>query len=217
MPEQSSPRPPRRSLRQPRVSKVPREVVLGLDLVERRASYVGGALALILAAIISPHLFKNTWVTDTAKPSAQNTCATHYHLVNKVCTYTHLTHPSDWILQFLEIFILGVGLILFARLKKRAGVAVLSLLLGLALGVVGLPFLFLGGWLVIRALRLQKYGDASFVGSSKAAREAADQRRAEKRSGAPRARRDVVDVESTLLKPPAASKRYTPKQRPRRR
>ena len=190
---------------------------MGLDLVERRASYVGGALALILAAIISPHLFKNTWVTDTAKPSAQNTCATHYHLVNKVCTYTHLTHPSDWILQFLEIFILGVGLILFARLKKRAGVAVLSLLLGLALGVVGLPFLFLGGWLVIRALRLQKYGDASFVGSSKAAREAADQRRAEKRSGAPRARRDVVDVESTLLKPPAASKRYTPKQRPRRR
>ena len=216
MPDQSSP-PARRSLRQPRVSKVPREVVLGLDLIERRASYVGSALALILAAIISPHLFKNTWVTDTAKPSAQNTCAAHYHLVNKVCSYTHLTHPSDWIIQFLEIFILGAGLFIFARLKKRAGVAVLSLLLGLALGVVGLPFLFLGGWLVIRALRLQKYGDATFVGSSKAAREAADQRRAEKRSGAPRAKRNDVDVTSTLLTPPAPSKRYTPKQRPRRR
>ncbi|MHB8826946.1 MAG: hypothetical protein ACYC5Z_04695 [Acidimicrobiales bacterium] len=217
MPDQSSSPSLRRSLRRPRVSKVPREVVLGLDLIERRASYVGGALALILAAIISPHLFKNTWVTDTAKPSAHNTCTAGYHLVNKACSYTHLTHPSDWIIQFLEILILGVGLLIFARLKKRAGVAVLSLLLGLALGVVGLPFLFLGGWLVIRALRLQKYGDATFVGSSKAAREAADQRRAEKRSGAPRAKKNDIDVASTLLTPPAPSKRYTPKQRPRRR
>ncbi len=217
MPDQSSSPSPRRYPRRPRVSKVPREVVLGLDLIERRASYVGGTLALILAAIISPHLFKNTWVTDTAKPSARNTCASGYHLVNKVCSYTHLTHPSDWIIQFLEIFILGVGLFIFAKIKKRAGVAVLSLLLGLALGVVGLPFLFLGGWLVIRALRLQKYGDATFVGSSKAAREAADQRRAEKRSGVPRARKSDISTPSTVPAPPAPSKRYTPKQRPRRR
>ena len=190
---------------------------MGLDLLERRASYVAGALAIILAGIISPHLFKNTWVTDTAKPSVHNTCAAGYHLVNKVCSYTHLTHPSDWVVQFLEILVLGLGLFFFSWRKKRAGVAVLSLLLGLALGVVGLPFLFLGGWLVIRALRLQKYGDASFVGSSRAAREAADQRRAEKRSGTPRTRKDVVDVESTLLKPPAPSKRYTPKQQRSRR
>ena len=191
--------------------------MLGLDLIERRASYVAGALALILAGIISPHLLKNTWVTDTAKPSAQNTCAAGYHLVNKVCSYTHLTHPSDWVVQFLEILILGLGVLLFAWRQKRAGVAVLGLLLGLALGVVGLPFLFLGGWLVIRALRLQKYGDATFVGSSKAARASADQRRSEKRTGTPRAKKNEIDVASTLLTPPAPSKRYTPKQRPRRR
>jgi hypothetical protein len=191
---------------------------MGLDLVERRASYVAGALAMVLAAIISPHLFSNTWVTDTAKPSATNTCVHPYTLVNKVCTYRHLTHPSDWILQFLEIVILGLAVLAFAWWRKRAGVSVASLLMGLALGVVGLPFLFLGGWLVIRALRLQKYGDASFVGSSKAAREAAEQRRADKRAGVSRSSRaDVVDAKSTVVTPPAASKRYTPKQRPRRR
>ena len=191
---------------------------MGLDLVERRASYVAGALAMVLAAIISPHLFSNTWVTDTAKPSTTNTCTAPYTLVNKVCTYHHLTHPSDWVLQFLEIFVLGLGVLFFAWRRKRAGVSVASLLMGLALGVIGLPFLFLGGWLVIRALRLQKYGDASFVGSSKAAREAADQRRADKRAGVTRPKRgDVVDAKSTVVTPPAASKRYTPKQRPRRR
>ncbi len=191
---------------------------MGLDVVEQRASYVAGALAMVLAAIISPHLFSNTWVTDTAKPSASNSCASPYTLVNKVCTYHHLTHPSDWILQFLEIFVLGLGVAFFAWRRKRAGVSVASLLMGLALGVIGLPFLFLGGWLVIRALRLQKYGDASFVGSSKVAREAADQRRADRRAGVTRPKKaDVVDAKSTVVVPPAASKRYTPKQRPRRR
>jgi hypothetical protein len=191
---------------------------MGLDLVERRASYVAGALALLLAGLYSPRLFTNTWVTDTAKPSANNTCASPYTLVNKVCTYRHLTHPSDWVLYFSVLFIMGLGIIFFSWRRKRAGVSVASLLVGLAVGVVGLPFLFLGGWLVIRALRLQKYGDASFVGSSKAAREAADQRRADKRAGVTRPKRgDVVDAKSTVVTPPSASKRYTPKQRPRRR
>ena len=190
---------------------------MGLDLIERRASYVGGALALLLAALYSPRLLHDTWVTDTAKPSATNTCAPKYHLVDKSCTYRHLTHPSDWILYFLVLLVFGLGILFFAWRRKRAGVTVTSLMIGLAVGIIGLPFLFLGGWLVIRALRLQKYGDATFVGSSRAARDAADQRRAEKRSGAPRSRKDVVDVESTLLKPPAPSKRYTPKQQRSRR
>ena len=217
MPDQSSSPSPRRSLRQPRVSKVPREVVLGLDLIERRASFIGGALAVVLAAPWSLRLFRDTWVTDKVKPLTNNRCPVGFHLVNKVCSHTYLTHPSHYVLYFLLPLVFGAGMLFFAWRRKRAGVVVASLMLGLASGVQGLAFLFLGGWLVIRALRLQKYGDATFVGSSKAAREAADQRRAEKRSGAPRAKKNDVDVASTLLTPPAPSKRYTPKQRPRRR
>jgi len=190
---------------------------MGIDNIERGFSYVAGALAMVLALILSPHLFKNTWVTDQAKPSATNTCPANFHLVNKVCEYHHLTHPSDWLLEFLKIFVIGLAIILFAWWRKRAGVAFASLLLGLAIGAVGLPFLFLGGWLVIRALRLQKYGDATFSGSSRRARELANERRQTRRARGGGATSRSKSADSSSPSSPAPSKRYTPKQRPRRR
>ncbi len=169
-------------------------------------------MAGALAAIISPHLFKNTLVTDTAKLSSTKTCPTNYHLVHSVCQYTHLTHPSDWLPQFLEIVLLGAAVVFFSYRRKRAGVAASALLMGLALGVAGLPFLLIGGWLVVRAFRLQKYGEASFSGSSKRAREMAQARKAARASGSA-----TVTNDGTVRSIPAPSKRYTPKQRPRRR
>jgi len=190
---------------------------MGIDNIERGFSYVGGALALVLALILSPHLFKNTWVTDHVKPSASNKCPTNYHLVNQVCQFHHLTHPSDWLLEFLKVFVIGLAIILFAWWRKRAGVAFASILLGLAIGAVGLPFLFLGGWLVIRALRLQKYGDATFTGSSRRAREMANERRQARRSRGGATSRRAKSANTASPSSPAPSKRYTPKQRPRRR
>ncbi len=174
--------------------------------------YVGGFVAAALAAVIVPHFFKNTLVTDTAKLTSAKTCPTNYHLVHNVCQYTHLTHPIDWLPQFLEIVILGAAVAFFAYRRKRAGVAAAALIMGLALGVAGLPFLLLGGWLVVRAFRLQKYGDPSFTGSSKRAREMAQERKAARAKGA---RTPKGETPSRDL--PAPSKRYTPKQRPRRR
>lgn len=204
--ETSPQRRPRRS------SAVPRSVILGIDTLEQKVAYVGAFVAAALAAIIVPHLLKNTLVTDTAKLTAAKTCPTHYHLVHNVCQYTHLTHPADWLPQFLEIIILGAAVAFFAYRRKRAGVAVAALIMGLALGVAGLPFLLIGGWLVVRAFRLQKYGDASFSGSSKRAREMSQARKAAR---ATRTTAPATDGSSRNL--PAPSKRYTPKQRPRRR
>lgn len=194
---------------------VPRQVVLGIDTMEQRVSFGAGAIALLLAAIISPHLFKNTYVTDTLKPSKTNTCLTGYHLVASVCSRTRLTHPSDWLPQFLEILVVGLAIIAFAWWRKRAGVAVGALFLGLALGTVGLPFLFLGGWLILRALRLQKYGDATFRGSSAQARERAKTRRQEKRTTTKGAKAKTATPATVAA--PSPSKRYTPKQQPRKR
>ena len=201
-----------RQRRQRRPSAVPRSVILGLDSLEQKISYVAAFVAGALAAIMAPHLFKNTLVTDTAKLSSAKTCPTNYHLVHGVCQYTHLTHPIDWLPQFLEIIVFGAAIVLFAYRRKRAGVSAAALIMGLALGTAGLPFLLLGGWLIVRAFRLQKYGDASFSGSSKRAREMAQDRKAARAQGVrPRATDDATRIL------PAPSKRYTPKQRPRRR
>ena len=206
----SSETSPQRRPRRP--SAVPRSVILGLDSLEQKVGYVAGFVAGALAAIIVPHLLKNTLVTDTAKLTSAKTCPTNYHLIHGICQYTHLTHPSDWLPQFLEIIILGAAVVFFSYRRKRAGVATAALIMGLALGVAGLPFLLVGGWLVVRAFRLQKYGDASFSGSSKRAREMAQARKAARASGAKAPAND-----GTSRSVPAPSKRYTPKQRPRRR
>ncbi len=195
---------------------------MGLDSIERKVSFVAGGIALVLAAVLLPHILHDTTVIDSAKLTKLHQCPTGFHLVNSACQRSRLTHPSDWLPQFLEIIIFGAVLVFFAFRAKRAGVAVCGLFLGLALGTVGLPFLFLGGWLIIRALRLQKYGDATFAGSSRRAREKARAKRGDRTTSTSRgtARASARGAsKNAAAKPsgPAPSKRYTPKQKPRKR
>lgn len=193
---------------------------MGMDEIERKVSYAAGGVALILAAFLVPHLLHNTTVVDTVKLNARHHCPTGYHVVSGACQRASLTKPSAWIPQFAEIIVIGAVLVLFAKRAKRSGVAVCALFLGLALGTVGLPFLFLGGWLIIRALRLQRYGDASFAGANRRAREKAKAKRegrvvqskSSSRSSGRGSSKTPVKVTG-----PAPSKRYTPKQKPRKR
>jgi hypothetical protein len=193
---------------------------MGMDDIERKISYAAGGIALILAIFLLPHLLHDTTVTDSAKLNARHLCPTGYHVVSGACQRARLTHPSSWIPQFAEIIVFGAVLVLFAKRSKRSGVAVCALFLGLALGTIGLPFLFLGGWLIIRALRLQKYGDASFTGANRRAREKAKAKR-EGRVSAPKgsSRSGARSSSKTPARAtgPAPSKRYTPKQTPRKR
>ncbi|MGA2294634.1 MAG: hypothetical protein ABSG24_05360 [Acidimicrobiales bacterium] len=192
-----------------------REVVMGLDKIERGTSLLAAGLALVLALISAPRLFKNTIITSTATPSKSHTCTKGYHLAKAVCEKLITTHPSYWLPQFLLILVVGFGLAGFAYFRRRVGVIVLSLLLGLALGRVGLIFLIFGGWLIIRAFRLQRYGDATFAGSGAKAREVSKARREAKREG--RTYKTPDKTVASLPKPPAESKRYTPKKPPRRK
>jgi hypothetical protein len=204
-------------MRRPRrESAVSRSVIMGLDHIERLVSLIAGFVAVAMALAL-PFLIGKRY-TVTVKATAKS-CAAGYKLVGNLCEHTRPTVVSDWILRFVMILVIGLLLVMFALLRKRVGVAFVGLFLGLAIGTIGLPFLMLGGWLVIRALRLQKYGDATFAGSSLRAREIAKAKK-EGRTLAPSTTKSAKGSKTTAPgtpKAPSASKRYTPKQRPRRR
>jgi hypothetical protein len=216
---------PRRFFREGRTASVSRELVMGMDILERRFGFAGAGIALVLALLFIPRLIKNTTITITATPSKANLCAKGYHLVGTVCNKPEITHPSYWLPQFFEFVIIGGAIAIFSYYRKRVGVIVGSFLLGLATGTAGIFFLALGGWLAVRAFRLQKYGDASFRGSNLIARERAKERRTSRGPRAPRgartprgARSSKSSTSSTspTSRTPAPSKRYTPKKTNRR-
>jgi hypothetical protein len=68
----------------------------------------------------------------------------------------------------------------------------------------------LGGWLFLRAWRLQRYGVAGFVASNQAARQQALERRGQRpaKGRAPSA----TSGDDTVRRPPSPNKRYTPKK-----
>ncbi len=184
-----------------------------MDNLERKVGYVAALVAAALAAVILPHLLTTTVATHNESLPTTG-CVSPYHLVKGICTWDQVTHPLDWLPQFLEIILLAGAIALFTKRRRRAFVAGSALLLGLALGNAGFPFILVGGWYIVRAFRLQKYGDASFMGSSKRARELSEQRRAERK--AQRAAGPTVGPQRRAAAP-APSKRYTPKKPTRRK
>jgi hypothetical protein len=74
---------------------------------------------------------------------------------------------------------------------------------------LGFALILLGGWLLLRAYRIQKFGTAN---AKMAAREAATRPPRRERKQAAR-----TPVKPTGHKPPTASKRYTPKAAPRKK
>lgn len=191
----------------------PREVVMGLDKLERGVSFAAAGVALIFSALYFPRILAQTTILHlTAKPAkVEPFCPKNYTHQATLCIRTLVTHPAYWLPAFIALAIIGLFILFFAFRRKRAGVIVSCLLLGLYIGALsnGLLFVFVGGWLIIRAQRLTKYGDASFSGSSRKAKEISKARKEGRTASAS----DVPAVKSA----PEASKRYTPKQRKRRR
>jgi hypothetical protein len=83
----------------------------------------------------------------------------------------------------------------------------------LFVGLVGFVFILLGGWLMLRAWRINKYGttDTKLIKQEVANRP----RGKDARAAAPRSK--STSSEPGARKPPTASKRYTPKAPPRKK
>ena len=91
-----------------------------------------------------------------------------------------------------DLFLIGFGLTLFNYL--------------------GFAFIFLGGWLMLRAWRINRYGTTNAKLITQQAKEQPRGRDRKQTSGTSK-----MPPRSGERKPPAASKRYTPKSAPRKK
>jgi hypothetical protein len=138
-------------------------------------------------------------------------------------------HGKNSIAVAPDALLLGGAILLFciigflALWKRKRTVLTFDLFLigfgyTLFVGFVGFVFIFLGGWLMLRAWRLNRYGTTN---SKLIAREAAAQPRGRNRKQAARATSakgsPASSSQSVERKPPSASKRYTPKSPPRKK
>lgn len=200
-----------------RPSLAPREVVLGLDQLERRISFVSVGAAFLLALVTVIEWARNVKSTTTVKPSTTNTCPSGFHLANKFCTEQIASTAGAWEVRLLFIVVIALCILYFTVRRKRAGVACFAIFLGFGpVYGAGLLFVLFGSWLILRAYRLQKYGEAGFASSNRVAKERGQARR-EGRSSKTSSTASAKDVTTKAIPAPAASKRYTPKKPPRRR
>lgn len=200
-----------------------REVVMGMDDTERKISIFGVVVAILVSLVPAYEWINKSALVTTQKVVKGKACPATFHLNGQLCEHVLKNAQSHWAIQFLFGFVVALIILFFALRRKRAGVACFSLFLGIGLGVSGVVFVFLGGWLIVRAFRLQRYGDPTWAGSNKIAREMA---KAKREGRDPRPQTTPKSTGSSVSKPaptpgpaapPAPSKRYTPKQRPRKR
>jgi hypothetical protein len=195
---------------------VSREVVFGMDNVEHKVSLFGVGIAMVISLISLFAWIKRSPVITTQKYVKGKVCPSAFPKhVGDLCEHILRASDSYWATRFLFIFVVAILLLLFTLRRKRAGVACFSVFLGIGLGIAGVVFVFLGAWLIVRAFRLQRYGEASWSGSNKVAKDMAQARR-EGRDPTPKSSSPPASTPGPTG-PPSASKRYTPKQKPRKR
>jgi hypothetical protein len=200
-----------------KVSVAPREAVVGVDPLERQITLFGVGLAYVMSLGSVYGWVKNSPNLLTAKKVAHQACAAGYHQVASLCEKSIPGSRADWALQFGYIFVCATLMLVFALRRSRTGIIFASLMLGLRLGIAGIVFLYVGVWLLIRAYRLQKYGDPTLFGSSRIQRELSQARRAGKAITAEEAA-EKAKVEINTPRPAVReSSRYTPKRNTQRR
>jgi hypothetical protein len=194
---------------------VPREVIFGMDQIERRVSLIAVGVALVSALVYGVSWIRK-WPSNGPKFVKGKACPSAYpDHVKSFCAVANA--QGQWALRFLFVVVIALVILVFAWKRKRAGVACFACFLGLGDQPYGIVFLFMGVWLIVRAFRLQRYGEASWKGSNKMAREMAQARR-DGRVVTPKAASASAPAPTPgPVAPPSASKRYTPKQKPRKR
>ena len=172
-----------------------------LDPQEVRWSFLAFLLATIAGVAIPAYIVASNKITKRGK----NTIA---------------VAPDAWLLGGAILLFCVIGFVLLWK-RRRSLLAFDLFLIGfgftLFIGLVGFVFILLGGWLLLRAWRMNKYGTTN---SKVIARETAAARK--DRGGGSKATgtkstKSKATYDPAVKKPPVASKRYTPKSPPRKK
>ena len=197
-----------------------------------------GVLILVLAIV--PYIDNPNTPIKTSVNRVGKSCPTGYKYEavrnHGYQCVGNLVYPrSTWIWEFIVLMLFPIAIFITVRLSRRAAAGFAGLMTGLAFefflhqySILGLPFLVFGGWLLLRAWRVQRYGTPTARGAA----EAASAKRAAKKTGGTvstpvpkggppsrsrtkRAKTETVTATGRVV--PAPSKRYTPKAPPRKK
>jgi hypothetical protein len=121
---------------------------------------------------------------------------------------------GTWLLLGAIVLVFcGLGFLALRR-RKRSLVVFSFFVIGFSFVLIfpplGFALILFGGWLLLRAYRIQKFGTANAKMAAVEAR-ARPPRRERKRTGG------AASATTTVYKPPTANKRYTPKAAPRKK
>ena len=169
-----------------------REVMRSIDPQETKFAFGAFVLATIAGIAIPAYIIATNKVTKRGKD-------------------TIAVAPDAKLLGGLILLLCVIGFISLWKRKKTL-VAFDLFLIGFAftlfIGLVGIVFIILGGWLLLRSWRISKYGTTN---SKMIAKEAASRPRGKAaRAAAPRSTAKTSSPPGAR-KPPTPSKRYTPK------
>jgi hypothetical protein len=193
-----------------------KQAMQSLNRTEQRLGYIAAGLAVLMGGLATL-IFPRTRVTSE-KP-VKGVCPSNYSLVKGTC---EAVISNQVVAITIVTMVFAVAIFVAVRIRRRTPAVFASLITGVAFMSfsieVGAPFLIYGGWLLLRARRIQKYGTtdaktvAGLAGEERAARKAGQP--------SPAAQRQAKEATSstapaTTAKPsagaPDPSGRYTPK------
>jgi hypothetical protein len=191
-----------------------------MDRTERIASFGFAGLSAFFSLYVLFYIgFRGSQTVTLTKTAIKGSCPplkgyeTVKHVGN-LCHYSHVTPIATLWFEFAIVVLAAAAMAFFAWRRKRTGVVFVALIQGVAMGPfsTGLPFVALGLWLMWRAYRLQKYGQASFAGAGRGARDQAQAKKQPRTENLP-----VAKAEPGPRKVAEPSKRYTPKRTAKKR
>ena len=210
-------KPPKRPSPLSLTDEETRQRITRIDPRERRWGLTAAAVAVIVALVAEfPGILhpKTTHAPVNVKPKGTSCAGAFYDATTKACFTLH--SKSFWVWTLCVLLLFAFALVIAVWLRRRSALGFAGLMTGLAFettvgAILGIPFIVFGGWLLIRAWRVQQYGSPT---ATKQTAGAAPAPRPERQ---PRERKKKTELPPTGRARPEASKRYTPKTPTRKR